>query len=162
MVRKKATFDSSFWVHACYVGLVDFLLRDFQLICTQGVEHEFRQANPTSQKLKDLLKQEKIKRGKPESVFVRLYGEGERDAINLALERKTVLLMDDWKPFQAAQSLGVSCVNSVVYLLSLCERELLPIDETVAALLRLSRRGTIRPAWIEPGLKVAQALSKNL
>jgi predicted nucleic acid-binding protein len=41
-----------------------------------------------------------------------LYGDGERAAINLALERKFLLLIDDWRPYEVAQASGIE-VNFV-------------------------------------------------
>jgi hypothetical protein len=66
-VKKKATFDSSFWVHAVYLGLVEFLLQDHELFCTPPVESELGQANPTCLKLKALLADGRIKRDEAKS-----------------------------------------------------------------------------------------------
>ena len=52
---RAATFDSSFWVHAVYLDLVELLLADFELICTRAVEDELGRDNPTSRRLKALL-----------------------------------------------------------------------------------------------------------
>jgi len=32
-MRSGAIFDSSFWVHAVYLDLIDFLLADYELLC---------------------------------------------------------------------------------------------------------------------------------
>jgi hypothetical protein len=37
----------------------------------------------------------------------------QRAAISLALERKFLLLIDDWRPYEAAQEAGVEVVNSL-------------------------------------------------
>ena len=52
---RAATFDSSFWVHAVYLDLIEFLLSDFELICTKAMEDELGSGNPTSRRLKALL-----------------------------------------------------------------------------------------------------------
>jgi len=154
----QAAFDSSFWVHACSLEIIDFLLHDYQLLCTPAVEKEFRQANPTSLRLGALLSAGRIQRVAPPSVKTKLYGEGERAAINLALERQIVLLIDDWKPCQAAKEAGVETINSPVYLLSLYEREHISFENLLQALAKLSRRGTIKPGWIVSALKMAAVL----
>jgi predicted nucleic acid-binding protein len=120
-MKRRATFDSSFWVHAVYPDLVDFLLSDFKLVCTKAVEKELGRDNPTSLRLKALLADRSIKRAAPKSAKIKLYGDGERAAINLALERKLLLLIDDWRPYEAAQAAGVEVVNSLAYLVGLYE-----------------------------------------
>jgi hypothetical protein len=54
-VKRGATFDSSFWVHAAYLDRVEFLLKDFELVCTKAVEKELGRDNRTSLRLKTLL-----------------------------------------------------------------------------------------------------------
>jgi predicted nucleic acid-binding protein len=105
-MKRGATFDSSFWVHAVYLDLVDFLLSDFDLTCTKAVEKELGRDNPTSLRLKTLLAGRSIKQAAPKSERIKLYGDGERAAINLALEQKLLLLIDDWRPYEAAQAAG--------------------------------------------------------
>ena len=66
---RAATFDSSFWVHAVYLELVEFLLADFALMCTKAVENELGRDNPTSRRLKELLADKSIKRAAaPQSI----------------------------------------------------------------------------------------------
>jgi predicted nucleic acid-binding protein len=154
----QATFDSSFWVHACSLEIIDFLLHDYRLLCTPAVEKEFRQVNPTSLRLGALLSTGQIRRAATPPVKVKLYGEGERAAINLALEMQIVLLIDDWKPYQAAKGAGVETINSPVYLLSLYERGDVSFERLLEALAKLSRRGTIKPGWIVSALRMAALL----
>jgi predicted nucleic acid-binding protein len=54
---------------------------------------------------------------------INLYGDGEGAAINLALERKVLLLIDDWRPYEAAQPAGVEVINSLAYLVGLYEQK---------------------------------------
>src|SRR4030067_3495685 len=103
-MQRGATFDSSFWVHAVYLDLVEFLIADFELVCTKAVENELGRDNPTSRQLKALLADKSIKRAAPRSEKIKLYGDGERARINIALERKFLLLIDDWRPYEAAQA----------------------------------------------------------
>ena len=77
---RAATFDSSFWVHAVYMDPVEFLLSDFELICTKAVENELGRDNPTSHRLKVLLTNKRIKRPAPRSEKIKLYGDGEKAA----------------------------------------------------------------------------------
>jgi predicted nucleic acid-binding protein len=157
-----ATFDSSFWVHAVYLDFVDFLLSDFELVCTKAVENELGRDNPTSRRLKDLLTDKKIKRVEPRSEKIKLYGDGERAAINLAMERKFLLLIDDWRPYEAAQAAGVEVIDSLAYMIGLYEQRRISLEHVLRDLARTTRRGTLRPEWIQSAVRVvAEIRSKG-
>jgi predicted nucleic acid-binding protein len=158
---RAATFDSSFWVHAVYLDLIEFVLSDFELICTQAVEDELGRDNPTSRRLKALLADRSIKRAAPRSEKVKLYGDGERAAINLALERKLLLLIDDWRPYEAAQAAGVEVVNSLAYLVGLYEQKRIILERALHALARTTRRGTLRPEWIQSAVRVVAEIRRK-
>ena len=110
-------------MHSVYLDLVGFLLSDFDLVCTNVVEKELGHDNLPSLRLKALLADRSIKKAKPKSAKIKLYGDGERAATNLALERKLLLLIDDWRPYEAAPAAGVEVVNSLVYLVVLYEQK---------------------------------------
>ncbi len=160
-MKSGATFDSSFWVHTVYLDLVDFLLSDFELVCTRAVENELGRDNPTSLRLKSLLAERRIKRGAPKSKMIRLYGDGERAAINLALERKLLLLIDDWRPYRAAQAVGVEVVNSLAYLVGLYEQKRITAERVLNALARITRRGTLTPEWIHSAVKIVSEIRRK-
>jgi len=152
---------SSFWVHAVYLDLVEFLLSDFELICTKAVEKELGRDNPTSLRLKALLAERNIKQAAPRSEKIKLYGDGERAAINLALERKLLLLIDDWRPYEAAQAAGVEVVNSLAYLVGLYEQRRLTLERVLNALVRITRRGTLRPEWIQSAVRIVSEIRRK-
>jgi predicted nucleic acid-binding protein len=158
---RAATFDSSFWVHAVSLELVEFLLSDFELICTKAVENELGRDNPTSRRLEALLTDKTIKRAAPRSEKIKLYGDGERAAINLALERRLLLFIDDWRPYEAAQAAGVEVINSVAYLVGLYEQKRITLERALQALARMTRRGTLRPEWIHSALRVVTEIRRK-
>lgn len=160
-MQRGATFDSSFWIHAVYLDLVDFMLSDFELVCTRAVEKELGRDNPTSLRLKGLLADRTIKQGAPKSEKIKLYGDGERAAINLALERKLLLLIDDWRPYETAQAAGVEIVNSLAYLVGLYERNRITIERALHALARITRRGTLRPEWIRSAVRIIAEIRRK-
>jgi len=160
-MKKGATFDSSFWVHAVYLDLVDFLLSDFELICTNAFRKELGRENPTSHRLSALLADGRIKQAAPKSEKIKLYGDGERAAINLALERKLLLLIDDWRPYEAAQAGGVEVVNSLAYLVGLHERKRITLERVLNALARITRRGTLRPEWIQSAVRIVAEIRRK-
>jgi len=160
-MKRGATFDSSFWVHAVYLNLVHLLLSDFELSCTEAVEKELGRDNPTSLRLKALLADKSIKQAAPRSEKIRLYGDGERAAINLALERKLLLLIDDWRPYEAAREAGVEVVNSLAYLVGLYEQKRIALEQVLNALARITRRGTLRPEWIQSAVKIVSEIRRK-
>jgi len=153
-VKRTATFDSSLWVHVVYLDLVTFLLDDFELLCTPAVEQELGQANPTGLRLNALLMDGRIHRAAPKKETVALYGRGERAAINLAIERKLLLLIDDGEPYEAAQQVGIEVTNSIVYLVRLYDQDRITVERALGSLAKLMKRGTVRPAWIQAALKM--------
>ena len=160
-MKRGATFDSSFWVHTVYLDLVDFLLSDFELVCTKAVEKELGHDNPTSLRLKALLADKTIKQAAPKSEKIKLYGDGERAAINLALERKLLLLIDDWRPYEAAHSAGVEVVNSLAYLVGLYEQKRITPERALHALARIARRGTLRPEWVQSAVRIVSEIRRK-
>lgn len=160
-MRKRATFDSSFWVHAVYLNLVDFLLADYELFCAGAVEKELGRENPTSLRLKALLADKSIMRASPSSEKIKLYGDGERAAINLALERDLPLLIDDWRPYEAAQAAGVDVINSLAYMVQLYRQNRIDLERVLGAVGKLAQRGTLRQEWIQTALKVILQIRKK-
>jgi predicted nucleic acid-binding protein len=160
-MKRRAAFDSSFWVHAVYLDLVDFLLSDFELICTKAVARELGRDNPTSRRLHVLLADRSIKQAAPKSATIKLYGDGERAAINLALERKLLLLIDDWRPYEAAKAAGVEVVNSLAYLVGLYEQKRITAERVLHALAKITRRGTLRPEWIQSAVRIVSEIRRK-
>ena len=160
-MKRGATFDSSFWVHAVYLDLLGLLVSDFELVCTKAVERELGRDNPTSLRLKALLADGTVKEAAPKFEKIRLYGDGERAAINLALERRLLLLIDDWRPYEAAQAAGVEVVNSLAYLVGLYEQKRITVERTLDGLARITRRGTLRPEWIQSAVKIVSEIRRK-
>lgn len=156
-----ATFDSSFWVHTVYLHLVDELFLDFDLLCTPAVERELGFGNPTGLRLQKLLTAGNVRRRQPRSNKVGLYGDGEREAINLALEEGLVLLIDDWRPYEAARQAGVAVINSVALLLASYKRDRRSLEDTLELMKRIASRGTLRPDWIRNGIEVLYEIQKD-
>ena len=102
-----------------------------------------------------------IKQAAPRSEKIKLYGDGERAAINLALERKLLLLIDDWRPYEAAQAAGVEVVNSLAYLVGLYEQRRLTLERVLNALVRITRRGTLRPEWIQSAVRIVSEIRRK-
>jgi len=143
------------------LDLVDELFLDFELMCTRAVERELGFRHPTGLRLQELLTGRKIKRKQPRGDRVGLYGDGEREAINLALEERVVLLIDDWRPYEAARQAGVAVINSVAFLLGSYERDRRSLEQTLGLMRRIAGRGTLRPEWIRNGIEVLYEIQKK-
>jgi predicted nucleic acid-binding protein len=160
-VRRGTTFDSSFWVHAFSFNLVDFLLADYELLCPRAVAKELGRDNLTSLRLKALLTTKTIQLATPRAEKIKLYGDGERAAINLALERGLLLLIDDWRPYEAARVAGVEVANTPAYLLQIYDQGRISIERVLSDFGKLARRGTLKPEWIQAALKMVAEIRKK-
>ena len=160
-MRARATFDSSFWVHVVYLDMVDALLEDYHLTCPKAVANELGRNNPTSLRLKALLAEKRIGLATPTSNHITLYGDGERAAINLAIERRCLLFIDDWRPYVAAQAVGVAVANTPAYLVQLYEQARISVETVLSHLNALTRRGTIKPEWVHAALKMTSEIRKE-
>lgn len=160
-MKTEATFDTSFWVHAAYLNLIDFVLTDYELLCTEAVARELGRDNPTSQRLQALLTVGTIQSVTPRVEHITLYGDGERAAINLALERGLLLLIDDWRPYEAARVAGVAVVNTLTYLLQLYFQGRVTTEQVLRDIGRLARRGTLRPGWLQSALEIVAEIRKR-
>jgi predicted nucleic acid-binding protein len=112
-------------------------------------------------RLKALLADRSINKATPKSAKIKLYGDGERDVLNLALERKLLLLIDDWRPYGAAQAAGVEGVNSLACLVELYEQKRITAERVLDALARITRRGTLRPEWIQSAVKIVSEIRRK-
>jgi len=97
----------------------------------------------------------------PTSEKIKLYGDGERAASNLALERKLLLLIDDWRPYEAAQAAGVEVINSLAYLIGLYEQKRITLKQALEALVKIVRRGTLRPEWIYSAARILAEIRRK-
>jgi hypothetical protein len=77
------------------------------------------------------------------------------------LERKLLLLIDDWRPYEAAREAGVEVVNSLAYLIGLYEQKRIALEQVLNALARITRRGTLRPEWIQSAVKIVSEIRRK-
>lgn len=160
-MRRDAVFDSSFWVHVVYLDIVDFLCADYTLLCPRAVARELGRENSTSRRLKEYVNAKTIQLATPKTAKIALYGDGERAAINLALERQLLLLIDDWRPYEAARAAGIEVVNTPAYLVQLYNQGRISLERILGDVARLTRRGTLKAEWLHAALTLAAALHKK-
>lgn len=112
-----ASLDTSFWNIAAQIGVVPYLFSFFNAHYCQAVEREIITTDPDETPLIYpqamlfiILKEDgRLHRVEPEKPL-ELFGTGEAHTAALARERDWTLLINDARPLQFAQSLGIDCV----------------------------------------------------
>lgn len=160
-LKSKATFDASFWVHAVYLNLVDSVHHDYDLMVTPQVETEIGAGNATGNRLQALIEARRIRRGRASVNLVQLYGHGERSAINLAVEKHLLLLIDDWRPADAARALGITTLSSILYLVRLYDEGRRTAQEVLDGLSFMARRNSIRPEYLLSALRLLAEIRRR-
>lgn len=116
----RAVVDTSFWSAACHLGLEAFLYELFSrpLYMPDAVVEEVlrqtpgkpRRVYPYQQRLKIALEDGRIARRNPAEPYDR-FGTSERACIGLALEQRCILLINDYRPYDAARRLGIAVMS---------------------------------------------------
>lgn len=118
MVIQNASLDTSFWVMSSQIGLIPYLFDFFRVHYCQAVADEIITTDPETTTLiypqamlfRVMRDDGRLNLVEPEKPL-HLYGVGEAHAIALAREQNWVLLINDSRPLQFAQSIGVFCVS---------------------------------------------------
>ena len=113
-----ASLDTSFWNIAAQIGVVPYLFAFFRIHYCRAVEDEIVTTDPAETQLiypqamlfKVAQEDSRLHHAEPECPLAQ-FGTGEAGAIALAQERGWVLLINDYRPLQLAQSLGLHCVS---------------------------------------------------
>ena len=113
-----ASLDTSFWNIAAQIGVVPYLFALFRVHYCRAVEDEIVTTDPDETPLiypqamlfKVMQEDGRLHHTEPERPLAQ-FGAGEAGAIALAKEREWVLLINDYRPLQLAQSLGLHCVS---------------------------------------------------
>jgi len=162
VVKQNATPDSSFWIHATVSNVIEQLLEDFELYVAQAVAEELSEEYRSGAWLHGLIREGRVRVRDAGAATLDRFGPGERAAINLAIENPDwVLLMDDLRPFRAAEELGLSPVSSPVYAASLYKRGVLDEQAVLNVLARLSARSTVSPQLIDLALSQVADITKK-
>ncbi len=148
-MKQNATLDSSFWINAIAGGLIDHLMEDFELCVVPAVARELTETYPSGAMLHQLIARGRIALEAPEVMALDRFGPGEREAISMAVQRRHwTLLIDDLRPFRAAEEMDLAPVSTPAYAASLYSRGVLDEVGVLTALARLAARGTVSPQLI--------------
>jgi predicted nucleic acid-binding protein len=118
MVIQNASLDTSFWVMASQIGVVPYLFDFFRIHYCQAVASELittdpemtTQIYPQAMLFQVMRDDGRLHLAEPENPL-HLFVAGEAHAMALARERSWVLLINDSRPLQFAQTLGILCVS---------------------------------------------------
>ena len=153
--KRCAALDTSFYVHCFFADLIPYLFDDYEVYASEGVIAEATPALPDlpsvvlpNVKMFRLLQQlGAIKRQQPTHIPSLPYGQGEREAIGLALEQQCVLLIDDYEPLQHARTLGITTVTTADFVASLNQKGIITRGMALSWLGRL--RSELRDELID-------------
>lgn len=143
--KRKATLDTSFYVHCFFADLVPYLFDDYEVYASAGVIAEVTPTLPDfplvilpNVKMSYLLRRlGAIKSQQPTKIPALPYGLGERESIGLALEQQYVLLIDDYEPLKYARTLGVTTVTTADFVASLNQQGIITQGMALGWLKRL-------------------------
>ncbi len=113
-----ASLDTSFWNIAARIGVIPYLFAFFRIHYCHAVEAEIITTNPDEtplvypQAILFQIMQEdgRLHHVEPDRPLAQ-FGVGEAGAIALAQEQGWALLINDYRPLQLAQSLGLHCLS---------------------------------------------------
>jgi len=143
--KRSAVLDTSFYVHCFFADLVPYLFDDYEVYVSEGVIAEATPVLPDcpsvvlpNVKMFRLLQQlGAIKRQQPTEVPALPYGQGESEAVALALEQRYVLLIDDYEPLKYARTLGITTVTTADFVASLNQKGMITRGMALGWLRRL-------------------------
>ena len=162
MVKQSATLDTSFWIHAHKAGLSTSVLDDFELHCSLVVAAELKEDFEAGRLFWKLVQDGQVLRAESRLDAVTMFGSGERSAMNLALEHPGwFLLIDDWRPLEAAQNLGIPAICSPVLVVKMFREGKLQLGEALRSLTRLTRTGTVSPRLLTPAAALLRLAAKE-
>jgi hypothetical protein len=63
--------------------------------------------------------------------------------------------------YEAARAAGAEVVNSLAYLVGLYEQKRITLERALNALARITRRGTLRPEWIQFAVRIISGIQRK-
>ncbi len=149
VVRADAVFDASFWIHACGVGVLKYVLRRYALRYTPAVARELPERSPSGREFRRMVQVGELEEAVPRRDRVGIFGRGERESISLALEhRGWVLFLDDQRPYQHAAGLGLRVVCTPLLVVALFGERTITRRDAERHLDDLSGLETVHPDFI--------------
>ncbi|MBI3957235.1 MAG: hypothetical protein HY328_00400 [Chloroflexi bacterium] len=166
MVIQDASLDTSFWVMSSKIGLVPYLFDFFRVHYCQAVADEIITTDPETTMLiypqamlfRVMRDDGRLHLVEPEKPL-HLYGVGEAHAIALARERNWVLLINDSRPLQFAQSIGIFCISVPEFCVLLYTQGKITEAAALGYLKRL--RSTTSPRLLNQAEQVVNEFARS-
>ena len=112
------------------------------IIITKEVESELLSNNkPDSELIKRAIKENLIAVRSPSNNLDLSLGKGENSAINLALELKDQLIIDDSRGIKVAQSLGIETLRTTSVVLSAVRKKTITKKEALDLINKIIEKG---------------------
>ncbi|MEK6893862.1 MAG: hypothetical protein AABX10_00185 [Nanoarchaeota archaeon] len=112
------------------------------IIITKEVEDELLSNNkPDSELIKRAIKENLISVKSPSNDLDLSLGKGENSAINLALELKDQLIIDDSRGIRVAQSLGIETLRTTSVILSAVRKKVITKKEALDLINKIIEKG---------------------
>lgn len=166
MEKQNASLDTSFWVVACQIGVVQYLFDFYEVHYCPVVREEIASGDPARPSLvfpqakmfQVFMEDGRLKQAKPRRLFT-VFGAGEAGAIALARERGWALLINDFRPYHLARSLGIQAVSVPEFCLVLAAAGLVTPAAAHGSLDRL--RATTSRSLLELARESLERLTGN-
>ncbi len=149
-MKQVASLDSSFWITACGVGVIEFLLDYYRVFACQAVADEllyplraWEMPTMASERFQSWLDAGNIALQEP-SAPLEWFQVGENFAAALARERNYRLLIDDQNPYHFAKAHGVICVGTADFIVGLYLQERIAYRQALEMLASLTRFNTAK------------------
>ncbi len=140
-----ASLDTSFWNRACEIGVAAYLFGYFKVHYCDAVRREIVTTDPEETPrlypqaaLFELLRSDgRLLALEPQRSLER-FGAGEAHSIALAYEQGWSLLINDFRPLEFAQVLGIKCISVPAFCLLLYDQDRITYAAFRGHLQRLS------------------------
>jgi len=118
MKKLNASLETSFWNIGARIGVIPYLFEFFEVYYCCAVEEEIVSTDPSitpiiypqAMLFKVFKEDGRLHHAEPKKPL-ELFGGGEAGAIALAKENGWDLLINDFRPLQYAQGLGIRCIS---------------------------------------------------
>lgn len=147
-----AVVDTSFWSLCCLTGLEPYLWVTWSVlfvptIVQQELFHRIRLV-PQQQLFQQALHTGHIQIQDPVTLISTL-SKGERAVVSLAQEQQIPALLDDYRPHQHAQNLGINVMSVAQFLIRLLYQGTLSVTEAEQRFQQLQQTHATSPFFLQ-------------
>jgi predicted nucleic acid-binding protein len=161
-VKQSATLDSSFWINCDRSGLLPYMLARYRLTYPPAVARELSERFASGREFWRLVRTNELVEVAFRQDRVRLFGPGEREAINVALEHpEWLLFLDDRRPFDEASRLGLRVVCTPALVIKLYHEGAFGAEDAAIFVARLAALGRINQLLLDAAMAALERSVKE-